>query len=202
MENNEMIEAAPILFRPYFKQVIWGGSRICAYKDCPQTVSRVGESWEISALPGRETVVASGTYKGMTLTELAGRFGAQLLGSGVRGRFGDRFPLLLKFIDANDNLSVQVHPDDATAMSHHNSPGKTEMWYVISAEPGAKVYVGLNSDITPAEFDRRVADNTFTEVLAEHEVAPGDVFFLPPGRVHAIGAGVLLAEIQESSDTT
>ncbi len=197
-----MIEQAPIIFSPYLKSVIWGGEKICEYKGIPQPEPRIGESWEISAVPGHESVVAEGTYKGLNITELIERFGVELLGTAVVEKYGEKFPLLIKLIDANDNLSVQVHPDDALAKARHNSLGKTEMWYIIQADKGAKIYAGLNCEMTPDEYVERVENGTFAETLAVHNSAAGDVFFLPAGRVHAIGAGNLLAEIQESSDIT
>lgn len=198
---NNMI-LAPISFAPYLKDVIWGGSKICKYKQLPASSDKVGESWEISAVPGHESVVDAGEYKGMTLPELIDRFGVQLLGSKVVERYGKAFPLLIKIIDANQNLSVQVHPDDELARKRHNSLGKTEMWYIIQSDKDAKIYAGLNTAMTPDDYVRRVAEGSFAETLAVHDSHPGDVFFLSAGRVHAIGAGNLLAEIQESSDVT
>ena len=197
-----MIEKAPIRFVPYLKTVIWGGDRICRYKGIEQTESKIGESWEISEVPGHESVVAEGPYKGMSLTELIECFGPELLGKDVFDRYEGRFPLLIKLIDANDNLSVQVHPDDNLARERHDSLGKTEMWYIIKADEGAKIYSGLNRELTPEEYVRMVEENSIEEALAVHDSHAGDVFFLPAGRVHAIGAGNLLAEIQESSDIT
>ena len=197
-----MIEKAPIRFVPYLKSVIWGGEKICRYKGIEQTEANVGESWEISAVPGHESVVADGSYKGMKITELIECFGPELLGRDVFVRYDGKFPLLVKLIDANDNLSVQVHPDDDLARKRHDSLGKTEMWYIIDADKGAKIYSGLKRQLTPAEYVKMVEDNTIEEALAVHDSHPGDVFFLPAGRVHAIGAGNLLAEIQESSDIT
>ncbi len=197
-----MIKKEPIRFKPYFKSVIWGGERICKYKDMEQPQDKIGESWEISAVEGQESVVSEGPYKGMRLTELIERFGSELLGSKVFDRYDGQFPLLIKLIDANDNLSVQVHPDDRLAKERHGSLGKSEMWYIISADEGAKIYSGLNREMTPAEYVRRVKDGSIEEVLAMHDSRPGDVYFLPAGRVHAIGAGNFLAEIQESSDIT
>lgn len=197
-----MIEKTPIFFEPYLKSVIWGGNKICAYKGVRHTEENIGESWEISAVPGHESVVASGKYAGRNISELIAEFGSELLGDRVAEKYHNKFPLLIKIIDANDNLSVQVHPDDALAMKRHNSLGKTEMWYIIDAEKNAKIYSGLKREITPDEYVRHVSDNTFADLLAVHSSAPGDVFFLPAGRIHAIGAGNLLAEIQESSDIT
>lgn len=198
----EKIIKAPICFNPYLKSVIWGGEKICKYKGIEQTEENVGESWEISAVPGHVSVVAEGEYAGKTLTELIDCFGAQLLGKGVMKKYAGKFPLLVKIIDANDNLSVQVHPDDELAMKRHNSLGKTEMWYIIDTDKDAKIYAGLSKQITPEIYEEKVNDGTFTDVLATHDSAPGDVFFLPAGRIHAIGAGNLLTEIQESSDIT
>ena len=197
-----MIEQAPIKFIPYLKSVIWGGNKICEYKNIPQSEPNIGESWEISAVAGHESVVSEGCYKGMTLPELIDRFGAELLGEKVMQRYNGKFPLLIKLIDAADNLSVQVHPDDNLAMQRHNSLGKTEMWYIIQSDKDAKIYAGLNTAMTPEDYVNRGAEGTFAETLAVHDSHPGDVFFLPAGRVHAIGAGNLLAEIQESSDIT
>lgn len=198
----EELHQSPIFFTPYLKSVIWGGDKICAYKDIPQTSEKIGESWEISAVPGHVSTVSQGPYRGLTLNDLIKRFGEQLLGESVYMKYNGQFPLLIKIIDANDNLSVQVHPDDALAMKRHHCLGKTEMWYIIDADEDAKIYAGLNRAITPDIYEQKVDDGTFTDVLATHDSAPGDVFFLPAGRIHAIGAGNLLAEIQESSDIT
>ena len=197
-----MIDLAPLKFEPYLKSVIWGGEKICTYKNIPQQEPNIGESWEISAVPGHESVVAEGVYKGLKLTELIQMFGEDLLGKRVIEKYGFSFPLLIKIIDANDNLSVQVHPDDQLALKRHQSLGKTEMWYIIDTEKGARIYAGLKTEMTPDEYVTKVNDGTFADTLAVHDSAPGDVFFLPAGRVHAIGAGNLLAEIQESSDIT
>ena len=197
-----MTELEPLKFVPYLKSVIWGGDRICQFKGIDQPEPNIGESWEISAVPGHESVVSEGVFKGRTLNELISQYGSDLLGEKVVKRYGNTFPLLIKFIDARDNLSVQVHPDDELARKRHDSLGKTEMWYIIDADRDAKIYAGLNIAMTPEQYVSRVASGTFAETLACHDSHPGDVFFLPAGRVHAIGAGNLLAEIQESSDVT
>lgn len=197
-----MIKKEPIRFAPYLKSVIWGGEKICRYKGISQTEPNIGESWEISEVQGHESIVSEGSYKGMLITELIEKFGSELVGKNVMARYGGKFPLLVKLIDAKDNLSVQVHPDDALAMARHGSRGKSEMWYIIEAENNAKIYSGLNRQMTPEEYVKRVLDNTIEETLAIHDSHPGDVYFLPAGRVHSIGAGNLLAEIQESSDIT
>ena len=197
-----MIKQSPLVFVPYLKTVIWGGDKICKYKGIEQREPQIGESWEISVVPGHESVVNNGDYKGKALTTLIEEFGEDLLGKKVVNKYGKKFPLLIKFIDANDNLSVQVHPDDTLAMERHGSLGKSEMWYIIATDQNSKIYSGLKVEMTPKEYVKRVEDGTFAETLAVHDSKPGDVYFLPAGRVHAIGAGNLLAEIQESSDIT
>ena len=202
IEIPAMIELAPITFNPYLRTVIWGGKKICKFKGIPSVDSKIGESWEISAIPQHESVVASGRYKGMTINQLVDAFGVELLGEKVIHKYGRRFPLLVKLIDAADNLSVQVHPDSELAMRRHGMQGKTEMWYVIAAKEGAKIFAGLTERMTPEEYVERVAAGTFAEAVAAHNSSAGDAYFLPPGRVHAIGAGNFIAEIQESSDIT
>jgi mannose-6-phosphate isomerase len=138
----------------------------------------------------------------MTLTEVLSKYREELLGEANYARFGVKFPLLVKFIDARQDLSIQVHPSDELAKKRHNSMGKTEMWYVIGADKGAKLRSGFSEQITPKEYKDRVYNNTITEVLQEYDIQPGDVFFLPAGRVHSIGAGAFIAEIQQTSDVT
>lgn len=189
-------------FKPYLKTVVWGGDKIKQFKGIDTDQCNIGESWEISGVPGHESIVESGEDEGLNITELIEKYGADIVGEDVYKRFGNMFPLLIKIIDARDNLSVQVHPDDNLARRRHNSPGKTEMWYVIDADLDANIISGLSQAITPDEYRRRVADNSITEVLANHKSHPGDVFFLPAGRIHAIGGGNLIAEIQQTSDIT
>ena len=192
----------PLKFHPILKQTLWGGERIIPYKELASELSRVGESWELSGMPGSESVVAEGPWAGSTLSELIGRFGAELLGKANYARFGQEFPLLVKFIDAREDLSIQVHPDDELARKRHGKSGKCEMWYVLEAEPGASLLTGFSRPIAPAEYERRVADNTLTDVLNRQAIASGDVFYLPAGRVHSIGKGSFIVEIQQSSDIT
>lgn len=198
----EKIQEAPLEFVPFFKSVIWGGNSIYGYKGLHADKENVGESWEISEVPGHVSIVADGEYKGKSLSELITRFGSQLLGEKVMKKYDGKFPLLIKFIDAKDNLSLQVHPDDALALKRHGSLGKTEMWYIINTDKNAKICAGLKKEITPQQYEQSVKDGSFMDNVAIHDSAPGDVFFLPAGRVHGIGAGNLLAEIQESSDVT
>lgn len=189
-------------FAPRLKSVLWGGSRLARYKGMSGSADPVGESWEISGVPGLESVVDRGRFRGMSIGELVERHGPELLGHRVAAACGNQFPLLVKFIDAGADLSVQVHPDDVTAGRDHGCRGKTELWYVIDRRPGARVLSGLSRDITLAEFDTLVADDRLLDVIESHPTAPGDIFFIPAGRVHAIGAGNLLVEIQQASDVT
>ncbi|MDE5915860.1 MAG: class I mannose-6-phosphate isomerase [Duncaniella sp.] len=189
-------------FAPYLKSVIWGGERIAPFKGIATDQTCIGESWEISAVPGHVSTVDRGPLKGKSLSELINEHGAELVGEKIYRKFGENFPLLIKLIDARDDLSVQVHPDDNLAQKRHSCPGKTEMWHIIDTAPDAKIYVGLKEEITPGDYERRVADNSIMDVIAAYDSAPGDTFFLPAGRIHAIGAGNLLAEIQETSDIT
>ena len=192
----------PYLFQPILKEIIWGGTDIRPFKGMTPTQEKIGESWELSHVDGDFSVVTYGADKGKTIDELIREYGESLLGAGVMKRFGTRFPLLIKFIDARDDLSIQVHPDDVLAEKRHHSFGKTEMWYVIKATPDAALYCGFSQPIDVDEYVRRVEDNSIMEVLKRYNVTAGDVFFLPAGRVHAIGAGCFIAEIQQTSNIT
>ncbi|MFZ4456669.1 MAG: type I phosphomannose isomerase catalytic subunit [Bacteroidales bacterium] len=192
----------PLKFTPILKSTIWGGKDICKFKHIEPQQSGIGESWEVSHVKGSVSVVSNGELTGKSLTELMDQFTFLLLGKKVFVRFGKNFPLLIKYIDACDDLSIQVHPDDVLAAKRHDSYGKTEMWYVINAKKDAALYSGFSRKITPDEYVKSVANNTFTSSLQSHKVAKGDVFFLPAGRVHAIGSGTFIAEIQQSSDIT
>ena len=189
-------------FENILKPVLWGGHQLEAFKHLPPCDEPIGESWELSAVPGRESVVAAGDDKGKTLSQLVQHYGADLVGEEVYHRYGDKFPLLIKFIDAKRDLSIQVHPDDALAQRRHGCLGKTEMWYIIQTDEDAKILTGFERPITPEEYERRVADNTIVDVIHATASKPGDVFFIPAGQIHAICAGNLLAEIQQSSDIT
>ena len=189
-------------FTDIFKETLWGGRRILPYKGFAVDKTLIGESWELSGIPGSESVVQGGAYDGLTLTQLVEEGGAALVGGENYARFGAKFPLLVKFIDAAQPLSVQVHPNDELALRRHGCPGKTEMWYVVDAAPGAYLLDGFSRRVTPDEYAARVADQTLPEVLRRYEVRPGDVYYLPAGRVHSIGAGCFICEIQQSSDVT
>ena len=193
----------PFKFNPILKSTIWGGEKIIPFKHLNIEQPQVGESWEISNVPGDESVVANGTEAGKNLSQLVKEYKGSLVGESNYQRFGDNFPLLIKFIDACDDLSIQVHPDDELAKKRHNSMGKTEMWYVIDNAGGkAHLRSGLSKKITPDEYAAMIADNTICDALADYAVQPGDVFFLPAGRIHSIGAGCFIAEIQQTSNVT
>jgi mannose-6-phosphate isomerase len=191
-----------IIFEPLLKQTLWGGSKIIPFKHLDAQLENVGESWEISGVSGNETIVANGQYKGMSLNQLVRELKGSLVGEENYQRFGDEFPLLIKFIDACQDLSIQVHPTDEIAHRQGKSRGKTEMWYTLESAPGAQLYNGLKQQITPGQYKEMVADDTITDALARYEVKEGDVFFIPAGRIHAIGAGCFVAEIQQTSDVT
>lgn len=192
----------PLKFKPILKSTIWGGERIIPYKQLVDTQKQVGESWELSGVKGNESVIVNGKYAGLTLPDLIAQEGANLLGVKNYERFGQEFPLLIKFIDARQDLSIQVHPNDKLAWERHQSKGKTEMWYVVSADEGAHLRSGFAKQVTPAEYEASVNDDTITDLLTDYLIQPGDVFFLPAGRVHSIGAGAFIAEIQQTSDIT
>ena len=189
-------------FKPQYKSVIWGGEKIAKLKGIEQPCPNLGESWEISAVPGMETVVADGPLAGEKLSDLCEKYGAELLGDKVVAENGKKFPLLIKIIDAQDNLSVQVHPNDAQAKAMHDSKGKTEMWYILSNESGANIYSGLSQALDKDKYAAMVADNTIMDAVSAHKSAPGQYYFIPAGTLHAIGAGNLLVEVQQSSDIT
>lgn len=192
----------PLKFEPILKQTLWGGDKIISFKHLNDELTEVGESWELSGVENSESVVANGADKGLSLIEMVAKYREELVGEANYIRFGNKFPLLIKFIDAKQDLSIQVHPSDDLAKKRHNSMGKTEMWYVVGADKGAKLRSGFSEEITPKEYKDRVYNNTITDVLQEYEIHQGDVFFLPAGRVHSIGAGAFVAEIQQTSDIT
>lgn len=193
----------PLKFTPFYLEKIWGGHRLRTIlgKDFGN-LSNCGESWEISAVEGNVSEVSNGFLAGNSLTELIEVYMGDLVGDKVYKKYGIEFPLLFKFIDANDDLSIQVHPDDELARERHNAYGKTEMWYVVSAENGALINSGFNRTVSPEQFAEMVEKGELTEALHYDKAEAGDVFFIPAGRVHAIGKGVLLAEIQQTSDVT
>lgn len=192
----------PLKFEPIYKERIWGGNKLRTQLHKNVSGKAIGESWEVSDVDGEPSVVAEGTLKGKTLQELSETFQEALLGEKVYKQFGTKFPLLIKYIDAKSDLSIQVHPNDELAQQRHNSFGKTEMWYVMHADEGAKLMVGFNQEVTKEDYQQHVENDTLTEILNFEEVQKGDVYFLPTGRIHAIGGGIVLAEIQQTSDIT
>ena len=192
----------PLTFRPILKSTIWGGERIIPFKQLDCSQSQVGESWELSGIRGDESVVASGAYERLTISEVIRHEKANLVGRECYERFGDEFPLLIKFIDARQDLSIQVHPTDEIALRQGKQRGKTEMWYVMDSDADARLRSGLKRRITADEYKAMVADNTICDAISEYRVAEGDCFFLPAGRIHSIGAGCFIAEIQQTSDVT
>ena len=192
----------PLLFEPNLRPVVWGGQRLCQFKGLPPVDMPIGESWEVSAVPSSTSVIANGSLAGRDLVSFIDESPVYILGKAVNRKYDGRLPLLVKFIDAHSDLSIQVHPDDEMARRVHGKMGKSEMWYIIDAKPGSYLYAGLNREITSEEYRELVQQDRITTVLARHEVRAGDVFYLPAGRVHAIGAGILLAEVQQSSDVT
>lgn len=193
----------PLKFEPLLTPFIWGGQKIAPYKGIASDAKNIGESWELSGVENRMSVVANGPLAGKTIAQLVKEYQGQLVGRHVYADTGDEFPLLFKFIDALRDLSIQVHPsDEMAARLNAGSRGKTEMWYVVDAAPGAKLYNGLKKAISPEELAQRAADGSITEVLACYDVHPGDVFFIPAGRIHSICSGCFIAEIQQTSDLT
>lgn len=197
-----MNNIGPLRFKPYFKPVLWGGSRIASLKGMMPNDEPVGESWEISGLEGFLSCVADGPFEGETIESMLQKYGNEILGRQNYRIYGNKFPLLVKFIDASKDLSIQVHPDDFLARERHGCWGKTELWYTLDPEPGAYVYSGLQSPLTTDELKAHIDNNTFGDVLAKFAPQRGDLFYLPAGRIHSIGAGNMILEIQQTSDIT
>ncbi|NOU61459.1 type I phosphomannose isomerase catalytic subunit [Marinifilum caeruleilacunae] len=193
----------PLKFKPILKDKIWGGSKLKTVlnKDF-SPLPNAGESWEISGVEGDISLVSNGTLAGNNLEELIEVYMGDLVGDHVYDKFGMEFPLLIKFIDANDVLSIQVHPDDELSKERHNAFGKTEMWYVIEADKGSELIVGFNQEVDKAKYVAKLDEGKLEEILNNEPVEKGSCFFIPAGRVHAIGKGILLAEIQQTSDVT
>ena len=192
----------PLKFDPILKDKIWGGQKLKTLLNKEGNLPNVGESWEISDVEGDTSIVSNGNLKGQSLKELLEVYKADLIGEKNYKIFGNKFPLLIKFIDAKEDLSIQLHPNDELAAKRHNSFGKTEMWYVMQADADANLIVGFNQDMTPETYLNHLENKTLTEILNFDKVKAGDTYFIEVGRVHAIGAGVLLAEIQQTSDIT
>lgn len=197
-----MNQLEPLKFKPIFKYRIWGGEQLKEVLHKEYTEENIGESWELSGVAGDVSVVSEGSYKGKSLTDLIDSYREDLLGASVMKRFGMEFPILIKFIDAAKDLSIQVHPNDELAKQRHQSFGKTEMWYVIQADKQANLIVGFKEGVTQEHYQEALKKQQLETLLNYHKVQKGAAFLIPTGTIHAIGAGVMLAEIQQTSDVT
>ncbi|QGK76916.1 type I phosphomannose isomerase catalytic subunit [Flavobacterium sp. SLB02] len=196
------LKSYPLQFEPILKDRIWGGEKLKTILNKPIVSKITGESWELSTVEGDISVVANGVLKGKSLMELIDEMPNEILGTKVYERFGKQFPLLFKYLDAREDLSIQVHPNDKLAKERHNSFGKTEMWYVMQADADARIIVGFKEDSSKEEYLKHLEDKTLVSILDDVKAKSGDVFFLETGTVHAIGAGLVVAEIQQTSDIT
>ena len=192
----------PLKFTPIVKDKIWGGSKLKTLFDKPGATDKTGESWELSGHDNDQSVVSNGFLAGNNLQELIEIYMGELVGDNIYQQYGLTFPLLFKLIDANDNLSIQVHPGDEVAAERHNSFGKTEMWYIMDADPDGELVIGFKEECSKEQYLKAMEDGTLEDILQRVKVEKGDVFFIPAGLVHAIGKGVVLAEIQQTSDIT
>lgn len=192
----------PFKFQPILKERLWGGTKLKNILNKPSSSDITGESWELSAVKGDVSIIENGPLAGTSLQEAINHHPQALLGKSVTNRFGTEFPILIKFIDAKQDLSIQLHPNDELAKERHNSFGKTEMWYIMQADPGAELIVGFKQDMTKENYEKHLNEGKLTDILNYEKVKEGDTFFINTGKVHAIGAGILLAEIQQTSDIT
>jgi mannose-6-phosphate isomerase len=192
----------PLKFRPILKERLWGGTKLKEVLGKPIVSDITGESWELSTVKGDVSVISNGSLEGKSLQDIIESDSEQLLGKSVVERFGKEFPILIKFIDAKQDLSIQLHPNDELAKERHDSFGKTEMWYIMDADPKAELIVGFNKDVTKEEYAESIDNDTLLDLLNYEQVKEGDTFFINTGKIHAIGAGVMLAEIQQTSDVT
>lgn len=202
LNKNKKMKLYPLTFEPILKERIWGGTKLKTYLNKPIVSEITGESWELSTVPNDVSVVNDGFLKGRNVKELIDLYPNEFLGTEVIARFGAQFPLLFKFIDAKQDLSIQLHPNDELAKKRHNSLGKTEMWYVMQADKNARLIVGFKEKSNPFSYKNALQNNNLVSLLNEVEVQAGDVFFLETGTIHAIGAGIVIAEIQQTSDIT
>ncbi len=196
------MEYYPLQFEPILKERIWGGTKLKTFLNKPIVSNLTGESWEISTVDNGVSVVSNGVYKGEFLNDLIDSYPEEILGNTVYKIFGKQLPLLFKYLDAREDLSIQVHPNDTLAKQRHNSFGKTEMWYVMQADHDVQLIVGFKENSSPKEYLKNIESNTILSILDVQPVKQGDVFFIEAGTVHAIGAGTVIAEIQQTSDIT
>ena len=192
----------PLVFEPILQDRIWGGTKLKTDLGKNIPTQTTGESWELSTVQDNVSVVKHGEYAGKPLTDLLEQFPAEVLGTKVHEHFGTQFPLLFKFLDAKEDLSIQVHPNDELAKKRHNSFGKTEMWYVMQADEGSRIIVGFKEKSSPEEYLDKLKNKNLIDILNEQPVKKGDVYFLETGTIHAIGVGIVIAEIQQTSDIT
>ncbi|MCW3788462.1 type I phosphomannose isomerase catalytic subunit [Plebeiibacterium sediminum] len=192
----------PLKFKPILKNTIWGGNKLRTILNKESNEDNIGESWELSGVQGDVSVVSNGFLEGNSLEEIIEIYMGEIVGDPVFNKFDKEFPLLFKFIDATQDLSIQVHPNDNIARERHNAYGKTEMWYVIDAEQGSQLISGFNEPSSKEQYLEAFKKNEITSLLKSHKVEREDAFFIPAGEIHAIGAGILLAEIQQTSDVT
>ncbi len=197
-----MSQLYPLKFNPILKDKIWGGQKLKTLLNKQSNLPNIGESWEISDVEGDTSIVSNGSLAGQSLKELLETYKGDLIGEKNYKVFENKFPLLIKFIDAKQDLSIQLHPNDELAAKRHNSFGKTEMWYVFQADEDSNLIVGFNQDMTPEKYLEHLENKTLTKILNFDKVQTGDTYFIEVGRVHAIGAGVMVAEIQQTSDIT
>ncbi|MBK7133166.1 MAG: class I mannose-6-phosphate isomerase [Bacteroidales bacterium] len=198
-----MAELYPIKFETVLKEKVWGGNALASrYNKKPAKPANVGESWEISAVSGEQSVISNGFLAGNNLEEIIEVYMGDITGDAVYEKFGNEFPLLIKFIEAREDLSIQVHPGNKLARERHKAYGKTEMWYILESEKGSKIYTGFREGVTKENYQSAVNDGTMADLLNVEHPEPGDTFFIPAGRIHAIGAGTVLVEVQQTSDIT
>ena len=198
-----MSELYPLKFEPVLKEKVWGGNALATrYNKKSSNLLNIGESWELSAVADNLSVISNGFLAGNTIEELIEVYMGDITGDSVFEKFGNEFPLLIKFIEAREDLSVQVHPDNTLAKERHQAYGKTEMWYILESEKDSKIYAGFREGVTKEIYEENLANGNLTDLLNVESVEAGDTFFIPAGRVHAIGAGTVLAEIQQTSDIT
>jgi len=196
------IKLYPLVFEPILQDRIWGGTKLKTDLGKNIPTETTGESWELSTVNNNVSVVKAGEYQGKPLTDLLEQYPAEVLGDKVHAQFGTQFPLLFKFLDAREDLSIQVHPNDELAKERHNSFGKTEMWYVMQADKGSRIIVGFKEKSSPQEYLEKLESKNLIDILNEEPAQKGDVYFLETGTIHAIGAGIVIAEIQQTSDIT
>jgi mannose-6-phosphate isomerase len=198
-----MSELYPLKFEPVLKEKVWGGDALVARFNKPPTGSlHIGESWELSAIADNQSVISNGFLAGNNIEELVEVYMGDITGDSIYEKFGNEFPLLIKFIEAREDLSIQVHPGNALAKERHQAYGKTEMWYILESENGSKIYTGFREGVTKEMYEEALTTGKLADLLNVESVEAGDIFFTPAGRVHAIGAGIVLVEIQQTSDIT